>query len=167
MKQAKEKALSEYGNQLEDMRKAEATKSFYKKVKSMRERDQPYCPITTIKEAQGQIITDKHQIKQIWGGYFEGLLDPNEDTRDNNLSAQDIQEHEPEILRSEVEESLKSAKTGKTPGIAGISIEIIKAAGEAGVEQLWTVCKAVWKDGVAPIEWRQSIIIPIWKRTGD
>ena len=87
--------------------------------------------------------------------------------RDNNFSAQDILEHEPEILRSEVEESLKSAKTGKAPGIDGISIEIIKAAGEAGVELLWRVCRAVWKDGTAPTEWRQSIIIPIWKRKGD
>ena len=134
----------------------------------MRERDQPYCPITTIKDAQGQIITDKHQIiKQRWGGYFEGLLNPNEDTRDNNFSAQDILEHEPEILRSEVEASLKSAKTGKAPGIDGISIEIIKAAGEAGVELLWRVCRAVWKDGIAPMVWRHSIIIPIWKRKGD
>ena len=163
----RKEAWSEYRNQLEGMRNTEAMKSFYKKVKSMRERDQPYCPITTIKDAQGQIITDKHQIKQIWGGYFEGLLHPNEDTRDNNFSARDILEHEPEILRSEVEESLKSAKTGKAPGIDGISIEIIKAAGEAGVELLWRVCRAVWKDGTAPTEWRQSIIIPIWKRKGD
>ena len=138
-------------------------KSFYKKVKSMRERDQPCCPITTIKDAQGQIITDKHQIKQRWGGYFEGLLNSNEDTRDNNFAAQDILEHQPEILRSEVEESLKSAKTGKAPGIDGISIEIIKAAGETGVEPLWRVCRAVCKDGIAPMEWRQSIIIPMWK----
>ena len=151
IKQAKEKAWSEYGNQLEDMRKTEAMKSFYKKVKSMREREQPYCPITTIKDVQGQIITDKHQIKQRWGGYFDGLLNPNEDTRHNNFSAQDILEHEPEILRSEVEESLKSAKTEKAPGIDGISIEIIKAAGEVGVELLWRVCRAVWKDGIAPM----------------
>ena len=164
IKQAKEKAWSEYSNQLEGMRKTEAMKSFYKKVKSMRERDQPYCPITTIKDVHGQIITDTHQVKQRWGGYFEGLLNPNEDPRDNNFSAQDILEHEPEILRSEVEESLKSANTGKAPGIDRISIEIIKAAGEAGVELLWRVCRAVWKDGTAPTEWRQSIIIPIWKR---
>ena len=65
IKHAKQKAWSEYGNQLEDMGQTEAMKSCYKKVKSMRERDQPYCPITTIKDAQGQIITDKHQIKQI------------------------------------------------------------------------------------------------------
>ena len=87
--------------------------------------------------------------------------------RDNNFSAQDILEHEPEILRSEVEGSLKSAKTGKAPGIDGISIDIIKAAGEAGVELLWRVCRAVWKDEIAPMEWRQSITIPIWKRKGD
>ena len=87
--------------------KTDAMKSFYKKVKSMRKRDQPYCPITTIKYLQGQIITDKHQIKQSWGGYFERLLNPNEDTRDNNFSVQYIMEHEPEILRSEIEESLK------------------------------------------------------------
>ena len=53
IKQAKEKAWSEYGSQLEDMRKTEAMNSFYKKVKSMREREQPYYPITTIKDAQG------------------------------------------------------------------------------------------------------------------
>ena len=145
IKQAKEKAWSEYGNKLEDMRKTEAMKSFYKKVKSMREREQPYCPITTIKDAQGQIITDKRQIKQRWGGYFEGLLNP------NVFSAQDILEHKPEILRSGVEESLKSAKTGKAPGIDGISIKIIKAAGEAGVELLRRVCRVVWTDGIAPM----------------
>ncbi len=117
----------------------------------MREREQPYCPITTIKDTQSQIITDKHQIKQRWERYFEGLLNPNEEIRDNNFSAQDILEHETEILRSEVEESLKSAKSGKAPGIDGISIEIIKAAGEAGVELLWRVCRAVWKDGIAPM----------------
>ena len=50
--------------------------------------------------------------KQRWGGYFEGLQNPNEDTRDNTFAAQDILEHEPEILRSDVEESLKSEKTG-------------------------------------------------------
>ena len=61
---------------------------------------------------------------------------------------------------------MKSAKTGKAPGIEGITIEIIKAAGEAGVELLWRVFRAVWKDGIAPMEWRQSIIIPIWKRKG-
>ena len=49
----------------------------------------------------------------------------------------------------------------------GISIEITKAAVEAGLELLWRVCRAVWKDGIAPMEWRQSIIIPIWKRKGD
>ena len=87
--------------------------------------------------------------------------------RDYNFSAQYILEHEPEILRSEVEESLESAKTGKAQGKDGISIEIIKAAGEAGVNLLWRVCRAVWKDGMAPMEWRQSTIIPIWKRKGD
>ena len=107
IKHAKEMAWSEYGNHMEDMRKTEAMKSFYKKVKIMRERDQPYCPITTINDAQGQIITNKRNIKQRRGGYFEWLLNPNEDTRDNNFSVQDIMEHEPEV-----EESLKSAKTG-------------------------------------------------------
>ena len=95
IKHAKEKAWSEYGNKLEDMRKTEVMKSLYKKVKIMRERDQPYCPITTIKDAQGQIITDKHQIKQRWRIYFEGLLNPNEDTRDNNFLVQNFLEHEP------------------------------------------------------------------------
>ena len=142
------------------MRKTEAMTRFYKKVKSMRERDQPYCPITTIEDARGQIIRDNHQIKQRSGGYFEGLLNPNEETRDNTFSLQDVLEHDPVILRSNVDESLKSAKTGKALGIDGITIEIIQAAREAGVQLLWRVCRAVWKDGIPPMGWSQSIIIP-------
>ena len=65
---------------------------------------------------------------------MKGYYIPNEATRDNNFMARNILEHEPEILRSEVEESLKSAKTGKTPGIDGITIHVIKAAGDADVE---------------------------------
>ena len=42
--------------------------------------------------------------------YLEGLLKPNEDTRDNNFSAQNILEHESEILRSEVEESARGTR---------------------------------------------------------
>ena len=129
-------------------------KSFYKKVKSMRERDQSYCPITTIKDAPNNNRQASEQTEMGGGGYFEGLLNPNEDTRDNNFSAQDITEHEPEILRSEVEESLKSERHPE-------------AAGEAGVELLWRECRAVWEDGKAPMEWRQSIILSIWKRKGD
>ena len=58
----------------------------------MRERDQPYCPITTVKDEQGHIITDKDQMKQRCGDYFEGL-NPNEATRDNNFLSQNILEH--------------------------------------------------------------------------
>ena len=67
-------------------------------------------------------MTDKDQVKQRWGDYFEGLVNPNEATRDSNFLAQNILEHEPEILRSQVEESLKSAKTGKARNLDGITI---------------------------------------------
>ena len=45
-------------------------------------------------------------------------------------------------------------------GIQTIFHVVLSATGEAGVELMWRVCRAVWKDGIALMEWRQSIIIP-------
>ena len=135
----------------------------------MGERDQPCCPVAAIGDAQGQMVADGRRVGRRWGGYFEGLLGPNGDSGDDGFSAQDILEREPEVLRSGVGGgggSLKSAKTGKAPGVNGVGVEMVKAAGEAGVELLWRVSGAVWKDRVAPMEWGRSIIIPIMETEG-
>ena len=50
-------------------------------------------------------------------------------------------------------------------GIGLITIEIVKTTGEAGVDPLWRIDRVVLKGGIVPIERRQLIIVPLWKRS--
>ena len=56
----------------------------------------------------------------------------------------------PPPLRSEVEWALGNIENGKAPGMDDIPIELWKAAGEAGVDILWRICKQLWTKGEWP-----------------
>ena len=89
------------------------------------------------------------------------------DKRDTNFSVQDILEHEPEILRSEVEESLDFNKDRKGTRNRQNKHRDNKSSRRSrcrtAVDSMQSSLER-WSstDGVG-----QSIIIPVWKRKGD
>lgn len=76
-------------------------------------------------------------------------------------------EQEPDILKEEIAEAIKSAGKNKAPGIDNISLELIIAAGEAGLSWLHRIFNAAWRQQIAPDDWKQAIIVPIWKGKGS
>ena len=71
--------------------------------------------------------------------------DSNDGNDDGFVSQVDSEEPSLEPLRSEVEWAIKGLKIGKSPGCDEISAEFIKAAGEAGTDVYWTLCKKIWR----------------------
>ena len=78
---------SEYRNQQDDAQKTDALKAFIRKVKNIRDWDQPCNLIFSIIDADGQTINRKGYVKIEMGDYFEELRNPNEVTRDTNVSS--------------------------------------------------------------------------------
>ena len=70
----------------------------------------------------------------------------------------------PPLSKDEIRCAINHMKTGKSPGIDMITAEEIIASGETGVQTMYNLCRQIWEEERFPEEWRQSIIIPIFKK---
>ena len=64
----------------------------------------------------------------------------------------------------EVERAVRKLKSGKAGGVCGIQVEMVKAGGYTVVQWLKDVFDIAWKCGKTPHEWREAIIVPIYKK---
>jgi hypothetical protein len=70
------------------------------------------------------------------------------------------------VMKGEVQRALWELTGNKTSVVDELSIELIKAAGEAAVTVLTALCQLIWKSNVWPQEWRRSIFLTLLKK-GD
>jgi hypothetical protein len=59
---------------------------------------------------------------------------------------------------------LQSRKqSGKAPGPSGVVQEMLKAAGDIGIQWMTDLCNAVASEGKTPTDWRKSWMISVYK----
>ena len=73
----------------------------------------------------------------------------------------------PAINRKEVEVALKGMTLGKAIGPDGIPVEVWKSLGEEGIDMLLDLLQKIFEQEKMPEEWRDSVIVPIFKEKGD
>jgi hypothetical protein len=71
---------------------------------------------------------------------------------------------EPAILESEIVKALQKLNNYKSGGNDGIVSEMIKTSGEIVVKIIHSICIKIWKSCKWPIEWTESIYIPLHKK---
>ena len=49
----------------------------------------------------------------------------------------------------------------------GIPVDVLRCLGEEGIDMLWDLMKGIYEQEKIPTEWRDSVIIPIYKEKGD
>jgi len=58
-------------------------------------------------------------------------------------------------------------KPQKAPGPSGVTPEMISASGQVGVNVMMHLCQRVLDGKGMPQEWKNSIVVPIFKGKGD
>ena len=58
-------------------------------------------------------------------------------------------------------------KCGKAADPSGIITEMLKAAGEEGVELVRKLAEAVFSSGIIPGDWEESFILNLYKDKGE
>ncbi|XP_072020211.1 uncharacterized protein [Amphiura filiformis] len=119
--------------------------------------------LDVIKDEDGEILTESDQIKQRWQQYCQGLY-ASKDGLGGETEPIEVDENEPDILRSEVVMAMKKMRTGKAPGYDDIPAELIKETGDEGVDVVHKLCNLLWKDKSWPIDWTRSIFLPLPKK---
>ena len=134
-----------------------------------------FTQIRHITDAQGVVLWEHDTIIERWQGYYGNLL--NEENPSNLLNEEnprtvfgDGVPNEgltPAINRKDVEVALKGMKHGKAMRPDGIPVEVWKNLGEEGGDMLLDLLQNMFEQEKMPEEWRDSMIVPIFKERGD
>lgn len=135
------------------------TKDLYRLIKKINRK--PMSRSWSIQNDAGDKVTDMEDILEIWRKYCEKLYQDECDTMKLKIT-EDMQE--PPILKEEVRNAIKKLKSDKSPGIDGITAEIIRATGETGVDIFNLICQKIWTTGSWPKDWTSSIFLPLFKK---
>jgi hypothetical protein len=119
-----------------------------------------------VKDENGAMLVDFHNILNRWKNYFSQLLNVH-----NVSDVRQIEVHTPEPLvtgpsRLEVENAIAELKKYKSPGIDQIPAELIQAGGKMLLSVIHKLINSVWNKEELSDQWKESIIVPVHKK-GD
>ena len=144
----------------------EGERKIYRISKALDKSAKDFTQIRQIKDEQGVVLWEHDQIIQRWKEYFGKLL-YEENPRTVFGDGVPNEGLTPAINREEVEVALKGMKHGKAMGPDGIPVEVCKSLGEEGVDMLLDLLQKIFEQEKMPEEWRDSVIVPIFKEKGD
>ena len=102
---------------------------------------------------------------QRWKRYFSELL--NEENKFEREEQPKVEGPIMGVKSSGVKEALRKMKCGKAPGPSGVTTDLLKWAGESGVQELTKIFQSTEKEGKMPSECGNSYTIPVFKGKGD
>ena len=160
---SKAHAMDEVYKELET---PEGERKIYRIAKARDKSAKDFTQIRQIKDEQGVVLWEHDKIIERWKGYYGNLLNE-ENPRTVFGDGVPNEGLTPAINRKEVEVALKGMKLGKAMGPDGIPMEVWKSLGEEGVDMLLDLLQKIFEQEKMPEEWRDSVIVPIFKEKGD
>ena len=92
----------------------------------------------------------------------------NEENEWDHMVETDVVERPAEkVARNEIVEAMQNVKSGKATGPSEVSVEMIVASGEIGVNVVMELYQRTLDGRGMPDEWKTSVIVPIFKGKED
>ena len=113
----------------------------------------------SIKDSDGNILTDENDILSRWREYFEDLLNPVKASTRDTHEVTHLGEDEV-FTAAEVATTIKGIKSIKAAGEDEIRPEMLNALTGEGILWLKSLCQVAWKLGKTPRDWQTGVIIP-------
>src|SRR6266516_668899 len=126
-----------------------------------------------VKGVDGRTIVEEGGIMQRWKEYYDQLLNEEFDWNKDSIGSSDEMNKvvtpvdERVISVDEVRLAIAKAKSGKAAGPSGVAVDMLKAAGEAGVRWVTDICNEVVSGGVVPLDWKRSWMVNVYKGKGN
>eukprot|EP00397_Hematodinium_sp_SG-2012_P000576 GEMP01000577.1.p1 GENE.GEMP01000577.1~~GEMP01000577.1.p1 ORF type:complete len:1315 (+),score=230.29 GEMP01000577.1:2458-6402(+) len=148
------------------------TRQAFRLVRSCGNQGLP--PIRSIRAKNGTVTSCQDAILTRWNEHFCETLNvlPSKEVEDaavhlsQSLGPAAIKILEEPITPEEVSAAIKRGANGKAPGEDGIVYEMLKSSGPYGVAWLARIINKIWSGGSVPQDWKDSILIPLYKGKG-
>ena len=160
--QARREALDAW---CENLDSAEGKKKMFAMAKQLKKDKKDIVGGYFIKNDAGEIVTEESGIQEVWREYFSALL--NEENPNEIPEECRVEGPMTDISEVEVERALRAMKANKAPGPSGVSSDLLKFAGRAGITQITKVFQQIMHSEVCPGEWKDSTTLPFFKGKGD
>lgn len=145
-------------------KRKEYEKEEEKKIKSIKIEAEAWKYINKFRRKKEGV--DKNIKLNSWRKHFMEILEgvneriKIEDEEDKEREEEEIQDLEP----GEIRKQINRLKNGKAAGSDGIRNEKWKYMTEGLREAMHDLMKKIWREGNVPEEWREGLIIPIYKK---
>ena len=113
------------------------------------------------------MLTSEDSVMRRWKEYFEELMNVENERGERTDRAQAVNQEVPQISKEEVRAAMERMKRGKAVGPDDIPAEAWSCLGELAVDFLARLFNNILATEKMPEEWRQSILVPIFKNKGD
>ena len=123
--------------------------------------------VRMMKDKDGKVMTDEESVLRIWKEYYKGLMNEENERERRENDGERVNLEVEKISKEEVRENMKRMKNGKAVGPDDIPVEVWKCLGEIALEFLTKLYNRTMESERMPEEWRDSILIPIFKNKGD
>mgnify|MGYP006273469667 CR=1 FL=1 len=165
MREAKEQWINEQCENIEAGMTKGNSKHAYDTLKKLTKAQQNKSSV--IEDCSGNLLTENSAVLKRWSQYCSDLynhpLQPDHSLIDGDSTPQREPSPLP-VLKEEVEEAIRSLPTGKSPGADNIPAELLKNGGEHLATVITSLCQKIWATKQWPVEWTQSLIIPLPKK---
>ena len=127
----------------------------------------------TIHKADNSPCQSEDEVLERWREHFEAALNHSPDAQSTALDDEAVNTpsdtvttvDEPSL--GEVTAAIKRLRNGRAPGSDGIPAELLKCAIEPVARMLHFLFIRVWRTGHIPLDWRDGIIITLYKGKGQ
>lgn len=169
-KEAKRAVAKAKGAAFEDLYESLEGKDGQQKAiriaKQKNRESQDVYQVKLMKDGEGNVLADEDEIKERWRSYFEKLMNE-ENERIDRVIETGVETRVERVSEEEVKIALKGMKRGKAVGPDNIPVEAWRVLGRTGIECLTSILKEVMEKEEIPEEWRDSILVPVFKNKGD
>jgi hypothetical protein len=150
--------------ELETNSKIKNVRDLYRSISDFKKGYQPRT--STVRDEKDDLVTESHSSLARWRNYFSQLLNVQHGVNEGRQAEiHTVEPLVPEPSAFEVELAIEKLNSYKLPDTDQLPTEIIKAGGR-------TICGyrllivSIWDKEELPEEWKESIIVPIYKK-GD
>ena len=140
----------------------------FKIAKQMDQTNQDIAGEKCVRNDAGELSLSDDEKMKAWVEHYSKLLNVEFDwPRDLLPKAEPVEGPAPPVTTERIRSALGKMKNGKAAGPSGVTVEMLKASGEEGLESIRRLGELVYSEGEIPSEWEESYIQNLYKGKGD
>ena len=142
--------------------------SIFKLAKQMDRTNQDVVGEKCVRNDAGELSLSDEDKMKAWVEHYARLLNVEFEWPSDLLpEVPPVEGPQPPVTLDLIRKALGKMKCGKAAGPSGVVSEMLKAAGEEGIELLRQLAEVVFSNGVIPKDWEESYILNLYKGKGE